>query len=355
MKRMSTTRRLLFGFLLMLISMFALACTSQDTPQGKEDAKKTGTPAAGKVKIGFVVKMPEAAWFQWEWRFADQAAKELGFDLVKLPATDNERVLSVIDTMATQGVKGFVICTPDVRLGPQIVRKAAEKGMKVLAVDDQFVGPDGKFMTEVPYLGISARKIGENVGKELWADMQKRGWKPEETGACVITLDELDTTKDRTDGAISSLTAAGFPADRVFKAPEKTHDIVGANDAASIVLTQHPDIKYWLVAGANDDAVLGPVRAMETRGLGAENVIGIGINGTECISELEKEKPTGFFGSMLLQPKIHGHDTAKMMYEWVAKGIEPPKDTRTVGILITRENFKQVFAEQGLADLLGKQ
>ena len=31
---------------------------------------------ADSVKIGFVVKLPEEPWFQDEWRFADQAAKE---------------------------------------------------------------------------------------------------------------------------------------------------------------------------------------------------------------------------------------------------------------------------------------
>jgi hypothetical protein len=30
--------------------------------------------------------------------------------------------------------------------------------------------------------------------------------------------------------------------------------------------------------------------------------------------------------------------------------VEPPLDTRTVGTLITRENFKQVLKEQGIRD-----
>ena len=34
---------------------------------------------AADVKIGFVVKQPEEPWFQDEWKFADQAAKEKGF------------------------------------------------------------------------------------------------------------------------------------------------------------------------------------------------------------------------------------------------------------------------------------
>jgi L-arabinose transport system substrate-binding protein len=305
-----------------------------------------------KVKIGFVVKQPEEPWFQREWKFAEQAAQKYGFELVKLEARDSERALAVIDTMAIQGVKGFVICTPDVRLGPQIVAKTQQKGMKVISVDDQFVKPDGTFMTDVPYLGIAARKIGEDVGTELFKEMRKRGWKPEETGACVITFDELDTTRERTDGAIDSLTKAGFPKERIFRAPQKTSDLEGAFNAGNILLTQQSQIKRWLIAGINDSAVLGAVRAMESKNLGADAVIGIGINGTDCIGELAKPNPTGFFGSMLLQSRIHGFVTAEMMYKWVAEGVEPPKDTRTTGILMTREDFKQVLTDQGLGDLV---
>ena len=43
---------------------------------------------AADVKIGFVVKQPEEPWFQDEWKFAEVAAKEKGFELVKIGAED---------------------------------------------------------------------------------------------------------------------------------------------------------------------------------------------------------------------------------------------------------------------------
>ena len=36
------------------------------------------------VKIGFLVKQAEEPWFQDEWRFAEQAAKDKGFQLVTI-------------------------------------------------------------------------------------------------------------------------------------------------------------------------------------------------------------------------------------------------------------------------------
>ena len=98
----------------------------------------------------------------------------------------------------------------------------------------------------------------------------------------------------------------------------------------------------------NDSAVIGAVRALEGRGLTADDTCGIGINGTDCVAEFKKEKPTGFYASVLLTPKRHGYDTALMTYKWIKDGVEPPKITYTEGILITRETYEKVMREQGL-------
>lgn len=309
--------------------------------------RPSGSPHAA-IKIGFLVKQPDEPWFQNEWKFAQQCADSFGFTLIKLGVPDGEKTLAAIDNLAAQNAQGFVICTPDVRLGPAIMAKANTLGLKVISVDDRFVGGDGKFMTDVHHLGISASDIGRSVGNALWEEMKRRNWRPEETALCAVTWEELQTARERTDGAIGALVGAGFPASKVFKAPQKVADIPGAFDATNILLTQHQDVKQWLVCGNNDNAVLGAVRAMEGRGFTAATTIGVGINGTDCIVEFEKENPTGFFASILLSPRRHGFETSEMLYRWVKDGSEPRKETYTTGILITRENFRQVLKEQGM-------
>ena len=306
--------------------------------------------AAQPVKIGFLVKQPEVTWFQLEWTFAGQAAQDLGFTLIKIGATDGEKVLSGIDSLAAAGAQGFVICTPDTRLGPAIVNKAKAAGLKLISVDDQFLGADGRPLTGVHHLGISAAKIGENVGTALVAVMKQRGWSAAETAVCAVTFDELATAKERTDGAVAALTAAGFPPERVFAAPQRTTDIPGAFDAVNVLLTRQPGVKHWLVCGINDWGVLGAIRALEGRGFAADSCVGVGINGTDCLDELAKQKPTAFFGSILLSAKEHGYRTTEMMYRWIKDGVEPPPDTRTIGVLITRDNFRQVLKEQGIRE-----
>ena len=81
--------------------------------------------AEEKLKLGFLVKQPEEPWFQTEWAFADKAGQDLNFEVMKIAVPDGEKTLNAIDSLAANGAKGFVICTPDPKLGPAIAAKAS--------------------------------------------------------------------------------------------------------------------------------------------------------------------------------------------------------------------------------------
>lgn len=305
--------------------------------------------AAEEVKIGFLVKQAEEPWFQTEWAFAEKAGKEHGFTVIKIAVPDGEKTLSAIDSLAANGAKGFVICPPDVSLGPAIVAKAKANGLKVIAVDDRFVDAKGNFMEDVPYLGMAAFEVGQKQGAAMAAEAKKRGWDWKDTYAVINTFNELDTGKKRTDGSVKSLEEAGIPKDHILFTAAKTLDVPGSMDATNSALVKLPsDAKNLIIGGMNDNTVLGGVRATESAGFKAVNVIGIGINGTDAIGELKKPS-SGFFGSMLPSPHIEGYNTALMMYEWVTKGTEPPKYTAMDEVtLITRENFQAELTKIGL-------
>lgn len=302
-----------------------------------------------EMRLGYLVKQPEEPWFQTEWSFAEKAGQDLGFEVVKMAIPDGEKTLNAIDTLAAQGAKGFVICTPDPKLGPAIMAKAKSYDLKVVTVDDQFLNAKGEPMTDVPLVMMAATAIGERQGTELYKEMQNRGWDAASTGVMAITADELDTARRRVDGSISALKAAGFPADQIYRVPTKTNDIPGALDAANSLLVQYPDVKQWLVVGMNDNTVLGGIRATEGQGFGADNIIGIGINGVDAVNELAKSKPTGFYGSLLPSPDVHGYKSIESLYKWVKEDVEPTKFVEVTDVvLITRDNFKDELAKKGL-------
>ncbi len=305
--------------------------------------------AEEKLKLGFLVKQPEEPWFQTEWAFADKAGQDLNFDVIKIAVPDGEKTLNAIDSLAANGAKGFVICTPDPKLGPAIMAKAKSMDLKVITVDDQFVNAKGNPMTDVPLVMMAATKIGERQGQELYKEMTARKWDVKETGVLAITADELDTARRRVEGSLSALKMAGFPETQIFIVPTKANDIPGALDAANSMLVQHPDVKNWLIVGMNDNTVLGGVRATEGQGFKAANVIGIGINGVDAVNELSKSSATGFFGSLLPSPDIHGYKSIQMLNDWVVNGVEPAKFTEVTDVvLITRDNFKVELQKKGL-------
>jgi len=214
--------------------------------------------AAENVKIGFLVKQPEEPWFQDEWRFADQAAKEKGFTLIKIGAVDGEKVITAIDSLASQKAQGFIICPPDVKLGPGIVAKAKMHNLKLMTVDDRLVDGKGNPIESVPHMGISAYDIGKLAGQTMIDEMKKRNWNMSEVGAIRILYEQLPTAHERTSGATDALLAAGFPKENIIDAPQAKTDTENAFNAANIAITKNSKFRKWIAFGLNDEAVLGP-------------------------------------------------------------------------------------------------
>ena len=304
--------------------------------------------AADRIKLGYLVKQPEEAWFQTEWVYAEKAGKDLGFDVIKIGIPDGEKTMAAIDKLAAEGAKGFVICAPDPKLGTAIMEKARSLNLRVVTVDDRLQDKMGLFMDDVPLMMMAARRIGDRQGQEMLKEMRRRGWKASESGALIITAEGLETARLRTDGATTALRVGGFTASNIFSVPTKTNDIPGAQAAAKAFL-KTKKFKNWVVAGMNDNTVLGGIRATEEHGYEAGNVIGVGINGVDAVGELSKDKPTGFFGSMLPSPDVHGYKSIEMLYNWVAKNVEPPKFVEVADtVLITRDNFESELKKKGL-------
>ncbi|MGO7815312.1 arabinose ABC transporter substrate-binding protein, partial [Rhizobium ruizarguesonis] len=87
-----------------------------------------------------------------------------------------DRRLDLLAVFGAQGAKGFIICKPDVKLGPGIIAKAEANQLKLMTVDDRLVSADGKPLEDVTHMGISATKIGETVGQAIVDEIKKSGW-----------------------------------------------------------------------------------------------------------------------------------------------------------------------------------
>ena len=301
------------------------------------------------IRIGFLVKQPADSWFQDEWRFAEKAAKDKGFTLIKLGVPTADKVMAGIDNLAQQHAGGVIICVPDAKLGSAVVAQAAKRKLKLMSVDDRLLDANGQSIVSVPHMGISAFRIGQQVGAELLAEAKRRRWTLSDVGLIRVSFDQLPTAKDRTDGAVSALIQGGFLANNVINAPQATAETEDAFDAAEKALMQNPQLKKWMIIGFNDETVLGAVRAAESKGVTVENMIGIGIGGSaSAISEFNKSEVSGFYATVLISPKRHGYETAVNMFEWIKNGTQPPLLIETAGSIAMRENIKEARTAMGL-------
>ncbi len=251
-------------------------------------------------------------------------------------------MLAGIDNLAAQQAQGFVICTPDVKLGPAIVAKAQAAGLKVMSVDDRFVGPDGNPIEEVHHMGISAFNIGKAVGQALVEEAAARGWDLKEVGFLRMSYDQLPTIKERTDGATEVLVNAGLPEANIFDSPMKVLDIEASMNAANITLTKHPDVKLWVVAGGNDSSAIGAVRALEGQKVPLENAIAVKSTELKLLRRVRETRN---------QPPDRLCDSAGCKTAWLARrktcsnGLKTESNLKkpsgpAKGQLITRENYK---------------
>lgn len=305
--------------------------------------------AAEEIKIGFLVKQPEEGWFQDEWKFAERAAKEKGFTLIKIGTPSGDKLLSAIDNLGAQHAQGFIVCVPDVKLGPAVVARAKQNKLKIMTVDDRLIDGSGKPIEGVPHMGISAYKIGEQAGQMMVDEMKKRGWNLGEVGAIRISYDQLPTARERSDGVLAVLKTSGFPMTNVLNSPQAATDTEAAFNAANVTITKNPKFKKWIAFGLNDEAAVGAVRALEGKGFKTDSVIAIGIGGSAtALNEFAKPTPTGFFGTVLISPKRHGYETSTNMYHWIKDNKAPEMLILTTGYGATRDTIKEKRKEAGL-------
>ena len=294
-------------------------------------------------KIGFIVKNAEQGWFQTEWRFAEKAAKDKGFDLIKIEAKDGEKLMSALDNLGAQQADGVVLCTPNVKLGHAIVKRVKYNNLKLLTVDDRLVNGKGKPIKEVPHIGISAYNIGIQAGNTIYDEMKNRHWNLKDVSAMALIYKQLPTAAQRTNGAIDALKKHGLKTSNIFVTPHAKDDTKKAFDAGNILIAKHDNSKKWIVFGMNDSVVIGGVRALESNGIPSKDIIAVGINGSnEAINEFKKDKVTGFYATIILEAKKHGYKSSVAMYDWIKNGKKPALLTYTTGSVATRANYKKI-------------
>ncbi|KAB2869291.1 MAG: substrate-binding domain-containing protein, partial [Bauldia sp.] len=272
---------------LILLSMAAAAAVA------------AGHAAAEDVKIGYINKMGDHPWFVAEVAGAKAAAEAAGAAFASQDVQFNaDLTITTFDTMVGDGVQGIAIVVPDKGLGPVIADKARKAGVKLVAVDDDIYFEDG---SQVPYVGMNAHNIGLRVGEKL-ADLYKaEGWADKEVRIASIEDRKADTCMQRNLGAEEAFLKAvpDFKPENIVRVAYD-NTMVNSIDVMTTTLTANPAVTNWIFYSCNDDGVIGAARALENSGYGADQGMGIGIDGSRACDAFGSGKPTAFRGTMWL-------------------------------------------------------
>ena len=341
--------------LVMALAMAAglAACSSgEDTSQPAAITDAPSVPAGGSAEaagagvVYGIYKAGDQTWFIDEGAAAQAAVEEKGDQFIFVDAKMSpEEYLKAIDNAIANKAKGIVTCIPDQTMSQAVADKCAEAGIPLISADDAIQNEAGEKL--VPWVGINAYVIGEANGQWL-AEYAKDNSLAEdpECGLLIMTMDTVSSCVPRAEGEYDKFTAVcpEFAADRIYKADYDGTTEKG-NTAAAAVFTAHPEIKKWLVAGANEEGTIGAVRALESAGLDAEAcVVGLGAYLAKDEWNNKGADGTCMKAAAYFSSDSVGAGSVQVLYDLI-DGKDVPLETAVDAIVVTPDTYKSVMGK----------
>jgi L-arabinose transport system substrate-binding protein len=297
-----------------------------------------------KLVVYGIYKAGDQTWFIDEGEAAKKAVEAAGGEFIFVDAKMSpEEYLKAIDNAIANKATGIVTCIPDQTLSQAVVDKLQEAKIPVVAADDALQDADGKKL--VPWVGINAYVIGEANGEWLanYAKENNLVTDPE-VGLLILTMDTVSSCVPRAEGEYNKFTELlpEFDKSKIFKSDYDGTTEKG-NIAASAIFTAHPEIKKWLVTGANEEGTIGAVRALESIGLDKDACV-VGLGGYLAKDEFKKEGGSAMKAASYFSSDAVGTTSVKILLDIIA-GKEVPMETAVDAIMVTPENYVEVMGD----------
>jgi ABC-type sugar transport system substrate-binding protein len=294
--------------------------TTADAAPAATDAAPA-TEASGETsKIGFITKFPvdfydtmvDAA-KTWN---ADHPEVELVF-AQGTSGTDDEGEIAAIESMITQGVKAIVI-TPTSPNVQDALQKAVDGGIKVILVDNDIPGWEGKTS-----LVATDNLAGGVLAGEYLATQLKAG----DTVAILEGVAGAPSLQQRVDGFKTGL-GDGFTI--VASLPTDCDQTKGLN-AAQDILTANPDVTA--IYGACGPPILGAIEAVASAGK-TTKLVGFDAGGDEVAAIVAGTE----LASVAQFPAKMGSDGAQAALDAITEGKTVAANIDTGTAMVTKDN-----------------
>ncbi|UVL05729.1 sugar ABC transporter substrate-binding protein [Pseudomonas sp. B21-047] len=289
--------------------------------------------AEEKPKVALVMKSLANEFF----RTMEDGAKDYqkahasDFDLVAngiKNETDTGEQIRIVENMVNSGVKALVIAPADSKALVSAVKKAMDKGVVVINIDNRL---DPELLKSkgisVPFVGPDNRKGARMVGDYLAQQKLKAGDQ-------VGIIEGVSTTtnaQQRTAGFKDAMDAAQM---KIVAVQSGNWEIDKGNAVAAAMLNEYPDLKA-LLAG-NDSMALGAVSAVRAAGK-AGKVQVVGYDNINAIKPmLEDGRVLATLDQAASQQAVFGIQAALKMINGEKPGVDADNVIQTPVELITQ-------------------
>jgi len=298
----------------------------------------------GKLVIYGIYKSGDQTWFLNEGKAAKAAVEAAGgtFNYVDVQ-TDGQKELDAINNAIANKADGIVTCTPDQTMSQNIVDLCKENNLNVVACDDALEDTSGTKL--VPWVGISGKVIGESVGQWVCDYIKANSLDSDtSTGLLMMTMNTVSSCVPRTDGE-SEIIYKNYP-DYQNNGRMFTVDYDGTtekgNTQSAAIFTGHPEIKKWIVFGANEEGVVGAVRALETAGLDKDSVaVGMGA----YLAKDEYKKGSAMKAAPFFSDVAIGQGSVQALFDLI-DGKDVQLETAVPATMTTPDNYKDVMGDE---------
>ena len=313
----------------MILSITACSAVSTDDPAAtpaESDTSQTenaDTAASGEAGVVYgIYKAGDQTWFIDEGAAAQEAVEAIA-----------------------NNAKGIVTCIPDQTMSQAVVEKCEAAGIPIVAADDALQDNDGNKIA--PWVGINAYVIGQANGDWLAEYAKKNDLETDkECGLLIMTMDTVSSCVPRAEGEYDNFTAAcpDFDESRIFKADYDGTTEKG-NTAAAAIFTAHPEIKKWLVTGANEEGTIGACRALESAGLDADAcVVGLGAYMAKDEWNNKGADGTCMKAAAYFSSDSVGKGSVDVLYKIIA-GENVDQETAVDAEVVTPDTYKDIMGD----------
>lgn len=285
-----------------------------------------------KLKIGALIKNDSNPYFLTMRKGYEQAAKELGVDIVvgSTPTENSaDQQLAILETWINQGgFDGFIVTPFRATSLNSGLAKATAKKIPIINIDE--IIPEDA--AEKDKIDVAVRVASNNVTAGRLAAQRSLKLVPKGSEAAIIEGAAGTTSSaDRVNGFRKTAEAGGL---KVVASQPADWDRNKAFNVASNILQANPNVK--VIFCANDDMGLGAVRAVQAAGKKGQIQI-FSVDGTgEAVTAVK----AGDLGGTVAQfPDEMAQIAVEAMIKLV-KGRLVPDSLESPVALITKENAK---------------